>query len=231
MQTDQFYYLTTLPALGELGSTPSMGLADLVEHVRDHKQWSKLLGVLVLLDDLQQREAFLAGELDEVEPSVLTVGQARNEAPLPEELFKDQEPPEVTIETDMLWADYFRYADRVARQHGSAFLKKWIAFEVALRNTLAAARAKRLGIDEAGYLVASELADTDEDFSEALAEWESAPTPLAGLHAVVRARWEWLRRHEVWFTFSADELLVYAARIMLLEQWRRSADQDEPTGA
>ena len=44
---------------------------------------------------------------------------------------------------------------------------------------------------------------------------------------MIRARWAWIERHDAWFSFSVDELLAYAARVMLLEQWRRSAEEDE----
>lgn len=234
MQTDRYFYISTLPALGELGSAPPMGLADLIEHVEEREKWAKLLGALIMMDDLKQREAFLAGELADVEPAVLTVQQARGEAALPEEL----NPPEddvdreemlgqVTIEADRLWIDYFHYAASVARARRSHFLRRWIAHEVALRNAVAAARAKRLGLEEAGYLVATDLADTDEDLSDVITEWESAGTPLAGLRVLIRARWEWINRNESWFSFSVDEMLVYAARVMLMEQWRRTADGTE----
>jgi hypothetical protein len=227
MRIDRYYYISTLPMLGELGSDSPMGLADLMELVGDHKKWRKLVGAVVLLDDLQQREGFLAGELTEVEPSVLTERQAKGEAALPSYLTPDADESEPAIESDLLWGNYFRYAAQVGRDAGSSFLVKWVAFEASLRNALASARAQRLGLEPAGYLIATDLADEEEDLSVVLSEWESATTPLAGLRVVIRARWEWIKRNEGWFTFSTDELLVQAARIMLLEQWRRSTSQGE----
>jgi hypothetical protein len=102
-----------------------------------------------------------------------------------------------------------------------------VEFEVAVRNALAAARARRLGLEESDYQVAADLAHSDEDLSPVLGEWEAAPTPLAGLRVVIRARWSWLDRHDAWFSFSVDELLAYAARVMLLEQWRRTEEKEE----
>ena len=84
MQTARHFYITTLPALGGLGSDPPMGLADLIEHVGEHKPWREQVEAIVLLDDLFQRESLLAGEIEEVEPAVLSVQQARGEAPLPD---------------------------------------------------------------------------------------------------------------------------------------------------
>ncbi|HBO43367.1 MAG TPA: hypothetical protein DD670_05430 [Planctomycetaceae bacterium] len=228
MQIDRYFYITTLSALGELGTAPPMGIADLTEHVSEHPRWRRLVGAMVLFDDLRQREAFLAGEIDEVDPSVLTVQQARNEAPLPDYLLADTiDDDRLTIESDRVWASYFRYASKLGREAGSRFLTRWVGYEVALRNALAAARARRLGLEEAGYQVAAELADDTEDLSDVIREWESAATPLEGHRIALRARWDWIGRHDAWFSFSEDELFVHAARVMLLEIWLRSVDKDE----
>lgn len=220
------YYIATLPALGELGSSPSMGLADLLEHVEENRSWSEQLETVLLLDDLLQREALLAGETDEVEPAVLSIGQARGEAPLPEALESVAVNDETkALQSDLLWERYFRYAHQLARSRGSRFLVQWVEFEVALRNGLAATRARLLGLEESDYQLATDLAHSDEDLSPALSEWEAAPTPLAALRLVIRARWSWLDRHDAWFSFSVDELLAYATRVMLLEQWLRTEEK------
>ena len=86
MRIARHFYITTLPALGELGGAVPMGLADLIEHVGEHRQLREQVEAVVLLDDLMQRESLLAGEVEEVEPAVLSQQQARGEAPLPEAL-------------------------------------------------------------------------------------------------------------------------------------------------
>jgi hypothetical protein len=228
MISARHFYITTLPALGELGSTPPMGLADLIEHVDEDRQWREQLQALVLLDDLLQREALLSGERDEVEPSVLSVQQARGDAPLPEALVPATAADQTfALEADLLWERYFRHVHQLGRSRGSRFLVQWVEFEVALRNAMAGVRARRLELDESHYKVAADLAHCDEDLSPVLSEWEAATTPLAGLRVVIRARWSWLDRHDAWFSFSVDELLAYAARVMLLEQWRRTEEKEE----
>ncbi len=224
-----------------------MGLADLLEHVEENRRWREQLEALVLSDDLLQREALLAGETDEVEPAVLTLPQVQGEAPLPESLaaaadadHEDQEDQATALEADLLWERYFRYVHRLARSRKSRFLVQWVESEIALRNALAAARAKRLGLDESDYQIATDLAPTglaptdwagtDEDLAPVLTDWEAAPTPLAGLQVVIRARWAWLDRHDAWFSFSVDELLAYAARVILLEQWSRTEEKEDVGG-
>ena len=229
MKSGCFYYLTTLPTLGELGSTPPIGLAELMELVGEHSRLGRLVGAVLISDDLLQREAFLAGEREDAAPAVLSVQQVRDEAPLPYDLTRLGEGESHVIQTDALWEVYFRHATETGAAAGSRFLTQWIQFEATLRNALAAARAERLGLDKSGYLVAADLADASEDVSTVLSAWAAAPTPLAGLRVVIAGRWEWLRLHDPWFSFSEDELIVYAARLMLLEQWQRSSPQSEPS--
>jgi hypothetical protein len=224
---DHYYYLASLPALGELGSEPSMGFAELLEHVEEDRQRHELVGSLFLLDDLLQREAFLAGELEEADPAVFSIQQVRNESPLPEFLALAPEAGEGPRlgAGDRLWDAYFRYVAGVAQRLGSRFLAAWVGYEVALRNALVAARAKRLGLDEADYLVAADLASAGDEVTATVSAWASAATPLAGQQSLLRARWDWLTAHDAWFTFSDDELAVYAARLMLLHQWQRMTSE------
>lgn len=227
MISARHFYITTLPAVGDLGSSPPMKLADLFEHVEENRQWREQLEALVLLDDLHQREALLTGETDEVEPAVLSLQQMRGEARLPAWMDAPADAEKTAgLEVDLLWDRYFRYAHRLAVSYGSRFLAEWVEFEVSLRNELAAARARKLGLGESDYQVATDLVRGDEDLAPVLSEWEAATTPLAGLRVVIGARWSWVDRHDAWFSFSVDELLAYAARVMLLEQWRRTDDKD-----
>ena len=178
---------------------------------------------VLLLDDLMQREGLMSGESDRVELAVLSVPQAQGESPLPEQ-FQMSVVTEQTnsLESDMLWEQYFRYVHRIAFSYKNRFLIKWVAFEIALRNALAATRAARLGLDEANYQIACDLAYSDEDLSLLISEWESSPTPLEGLRVIIRARWAWLDRNDSWYSFSSEELLAYAVRVMLMEQWCRT---------
>ncbi|MHC4440987.1 MAG: DUF2764 family protein [Planctomycetota bacterium] len=230
MKGANHYYITALPALDELGSKPPLQPAQLLEHVTECLGPRRLIETLFLLDDLLQREAFLAGEIREVSPVVLTPSQARNEDSLPAYLVADKEEVSGVLQVDDLWDTYFRHAGDVARQHGSLFLAEWVGHEVALRNSLAAARARRLELDKSHYLIAVDLADNDQDFTALLSEWTAAPTPLEGLRVLIKARWAWLAQHDAWFTFGDDELAAYAAKLMLLHQWRRfhETHQDNP---
>ncbi len=223
------YFITSLPALGDLGSVPPMGFAELWEWLADHRRIRPLAGALLLMDDLQQREAYLAGEIDYLEPTVLSLSQTLGRSPLPAYLAPEAGETSSSprrIASDQLWESYFRYVAQLAAERKSSFLAAWVGHEVALRNALAAARAERLGLEPAAYFVAPDLAQTDDDFGSLLGEWAAATSPLAGQQRLLRAKWGWIEAHDPHFTFDDDELLVYTARLILLKQWQRIAGNE-----
>lgn len=231
MKGKNYYHISALPGLPELGGTAPLTPQDLLAHLDGCPRARSLAEAVFLLDDLLLRESFLAGETQEVAPIVLTAEQVRNEAPLPSFLEAEANQQDDRRSVDALWERAFHHADELGRSAGSTFLPAWVAHEVGLRNALARARSRRLGLDETEYLVAPDLADSEEDFSGILTEWGSAATPLAGLRALVSGRWRWIAEHDAWFTFSDDELVAYAAKLMLVHQWRRLTEAEEQPGS
>ena len=229
MAAGGYYLVSALPSMGELGATPPWTPVALLEHVRAAGGPAEVLEALLLGDDLLQRDALLAGEIEDTQTSVLTREQAADEAPLPSYLVpggdedddQDEEAETVRHAGDAVWFAWFRHAADVGRRHGSRFLKAWVGHEVAMRNALATARARALGLDPADYLVAIDLADAGEDFSELISEWAAAADPLAGQRVLDQARWSWVKEHEAWFSFGGDEVAAYAAKLMLIDRWHR----------
>ncbi len=221
MSGQNYYLLTALPSLGELGSTTPITASELIEHVSPVPSVLKLVEAVFLGGDLTQRQGYLSGELEKPYPVVLTVEQVKNEEPLPPELIIPQELTDPRSVVDAITAGYFNHALRVGQSVGSEFITHWVGFEVALRNALAQARAKSLSLDPENYIVAPELADRDTDFAAMIAEWSIAPNPLAGMRVLDGGRWDWLIEHEGWFSFDDDELACYAAKLTLIERWNR----------
>ncbi len=221
MTGDNLYLLSALPTLGELGSTPPMSLARLLEQVIDSESNHIVLKALLLSDDLLQCQAFLSNEIDQAEPAVLSAAQVRNEEPLPDYLEAASEDISGQNTIDALWDTYYHYAAGVAENQKNSFLRRWIEYEVGLRNALVMARAKALNLDSQEYLVAEELGSAKEDFSNLINEWVSASDPVAGLKVLDAARWQWLWENDGWFTFEDDELAAYGAKLMLIQRWYR----------
>lgn len=224
MAGKDFFLITSLPTLGPLGSKPPLSPAQLLEQVAHSRSAAELVRTILLGDDLLQRQSFLAGELKDVSPAVLSPGQVRNQEPLPAWLEIVEQSSSPASGVDNLWAAYYRHAAATARRQGSEFLDRWVGYEVAFRNALVLARAKALGLEAEIYLVEPQLAAAGLDFAGVLAEWASAPNPLAGLRVLDAARWTWLVEHDAYYTFGDDELAAYAAKLMLLHRWHRLSE-------
>jgi hypothetical protein len=232
MAGHNYYLAAVLPSLGDLGSTPPVAPTDLVRHIQGLPVQA-LVEAVVLSDDLHQRDAFLAGELLRPEPAVLTRAQTRGEAPLPDFLITGVPEDAGRLFVDGTWAAYFRYASALARRRGG-LLARWVASEIWLRNALATDRAKALGLDVEPRLVTPELGTEEPEMEGVISEWSAAATPLAGLRVLLRARWQWLVQREAWFTFHDDEMIAYAAKLILLHRWyrlARGANADTAEGA
>jgi hypothetical protein len=59
-----------------------------------------------------------------------------------------------------------------------------------------------------------------------VSEWTNAGTPAAGLRVLDTARWQWIKDHDDWFTFSDDEVTAYGAKLMLLQRWHKLAEKE-----
>lgn len=219
------FELTSLPDLGELGTTPPLTGRALLDRLESAPRPQAQVRALWLHDDLLQREAWLAGEIESVDPLVLTVAQARNEAPLPAYL-EPAEPVVPRPQADLLWEAYFRHVAGLAERTASQFLAAWVGAEVALRNALAGARARNLGLEPSDYVVAEDLADPSLEVDDVVGRWATAPHPLEGWRVLIRWRWDWARAHDAWFTFGDDELAAYGAKLMLLVRWHRLDEAD-----
>jgi len=216
------YLITALPALGDLGSPPPLTPAEMMKAIQGEGNSGRLVETVLLADDLLLRDSFLAGQLKELQPAVLTAEQARNEQPLPPYLAAERPPSLPAVSADAVWGAYFIHAAAVARQTSSMFLAGWVGWEVSLRNTLAAARAKALELEPSSYLVAVELGG-EHDFAILLAEWAAADSALAAQRILDADRWDWIAANDRWFSFADDELAAYAARLTLLHRWSRAA--------
>jgi hypothetical protein len=222
--------MCVLPVLEPFGSAPPLNRQKLLALVTESEGPVDIVRSLLLSDDLLQREAVLAGEIepDLADLAVLTYAQAEGKQPLPHFLAPEQEREhDVTgsqIAVDLIWRRYFRYMAKVARHTRSDFLSAWIEYEVGLRNAIAAARAVKLQLDPKPYLVTPELENPDVSFDTALAEWSAEPNPLVALQALDKARWRWLIEQEQWYSFSDDEVAAFTAKLMLLHRWHRISE-------
>jgi hypothetical protein len=232
MRRGNFYLLCAFPALNQFGSPPPIGKQELLALVTESDGPADIVQALLLSEDLLQREAVLAGDIepDQADTAVLSLAQAQDMQPLPDFLMPDSddapEDPKTPLTVDTLWQRFFRYTEKLARDARSPFLAAWIEFEVGLRNAMVIARAEALELDPKPYMVAPELADPDISFDAIITEWSAASNPLEALEALDRARWRRLTEHERWYSFSDDEVAAYTAKLLLLHRWHRIFHSD-----
>lgn len=224
MSGDNYFLLSSLPGLEELGSPPPVTPSQLLEMVGLAEGDTVLLSTLFLSGDLLYRQAYLAGEIKEPDMAVLTEVQGRGEGALPDYLTGSVEEGVVETSVDAVWQSYYTYAANVARERGSEFLQAWVEYEVGLRNALAFGRARALNLDPYEYLVAQDIGREIDDFSDTVSQWMAANDPFEGLRLLDQQRWNWIIENEPWFTFSGDELVSYGAKLMLLKRWIRLSE-------
>lgn len=225
MAGKNYYLLSFLSTPEALGAEPPIGCGDFLHHLDETIQPRprELAETIFLSDDLLQRDAALAGEIEEPEPIILTVDQTRDEEPLPEFLastIEEAGSDTRAIAADVVWEAYFRHVAAVANRLNSPFLRAWVGYEVALRNALAEARARALELEPADYFVAVDLADAS-DVTATVNEWSSASNPLQAQRVLDQARMDWLNENDAYFTFGDDELAAYAAKLILSVRWHR----------
>ena len=217
-----FYILCFLPGIESIHDSPPITKKNLLSLVKEFGGPADIVEMLLLEDDLVQREAVLAGEIepDHSDPTVLSPEQSKGKEPLPEYLILgpavENEIAENLIPGDRIRRNYFYHVLKTAESNGSRFLKAWVAFEVGLRNALVKIRALALNSDPKPYLVAPELEDSQVSFENILEDWTAASNPLEAAEAIDRARWKWQTDHEEWFSFTNDEIAAYTAKLMIL---------------
>ncbi len=227
------YILSALPALEPIGSNPPLSKIDFLNMIAGSKGPVKTIEIILLNDDLTQYEAFLSKEIEKekLDLAVISFENNENEPVLPSFLLHKEEKQDKThdrLASDGIWSRYFHHAARVAK--ASKFLHAWVGFEIGLRNALTLARAQLLGLDPEAYLVCPELADSKIDFSNIISAWHAASNPLIAMEVLDKARWDWLEEHGSLYSFSADEIEVYAAKLVLLHHWKRilfGSEQDK----
>jgi len=219
MSKRYYFIVTSLPELPELSQPAPLTLVEFRELVIDEGPQSVLVDAVLLEEDLTMRQAILSGEIDHAEGIVLTDEQVMGRADLPD--FLQIEPDHhYRITEDAIWWNYYNYVNDLALRYHSNFLRDWVGFEVNLRNTLSQVRAEKLGLQASDYIVAEDLAG-DQDVSDIISAWSSAPTPIKAMQLLDQYRRKWLDDNVAYYNFGIDELLAYARTLILVVRWHR----------
>ena len=227
MYSENIYILSFLPGMISLAEPAEISIKYFIGLLKENDtnlKQASLAEAIFLSDDLLQRDAKLAGSDEPIAPSVLNEDQITGDEDLPDYLFEDNSADlvgNVKIPGDSTWNAYFHYVNDLAIKHNNKFLQAWVKYEVTLRNASAEARARDLGLEGADYTVATDLEGYREEMTSVVNEWSSAKNPLEAQRALDRGRWEWIGENEQHFSFSDNELVAYAAKLLLNVRWQR----------
>ena len=104
-------------------------------------------------------------------------------------------------------------------------LKRWVAFDVALRNELVKLRAGRTHTDAARYLRAQDYSSLS--LAQAAASAERNPAPQEAELILDRQRWDFLEELSFGHYFDLDFLIVYACKLNILWRWEEARRADK----
>ena len=184
------------------------------------------------------RFVFLRRDVEILEAMALEQDAARREAlaekgffftreqfsgvePLPAWVFRPSDASSSSLVA--LWRSYFAFGLVQARRAESRLLGEYIAWETALRNSLAVERAARMGASAPEQWLI-DLEETNEkytrqDFSEIIARWRQENSPLESEKLLDRARWDFVDQNTPYFSFATDEVVGYALKLGMVDRW------------
>ena len=102
---------------------------------------------------------------------------------------------------------------------GSATLKKWHSFEIALRNELVKIRANRKHKDPLKYMRGGD--PINSEVTHIALNAHRNLSPLEAEKILDRARWQTLEELAMGHYFDLDSLIIYAQKLLILERWER----------
>ena len=102
----------------------------------------------------------------------------------------------------------------------SLTLKKWHAFDMALRNELVKLRASRHKLEPEKYLRPSFQYVEPQIIHTAL-NAQRSPSPMEGERILDAARWQKLEELALGHYFDMDFLFTYAQKLLILARWEK----------
>lgn len=103
-------------------------------------------------------------------------------------------------------------------------IRKWVDFDIMLRNELVKLRASRKKIDPAKYLRPDGYAGPAL-YHAALAAQRS-PSPQEAERMLDMERWNFLEGLAFGHYFDLDFLIIYAYKLLILQRWERVGSTD-----
>lgn len=104
-------------------------------------------------------------------------------------------------------------------------LRKWYAFEIALRNELVKSRSQRKHVDAHRYIRDSQ--DAEPFVSRIAISAVKNPSLIESERMLDQERWRFLDELAIGHYFDLDSLIVYVYKLLILERWERIRKADK----
>ncbi|MDA3864970.1 MAG: DUF2764 family protein [Deltaproteobacteria bacterium] len=123
-----------------------------------------------------------------------------------------------------LWESYFNALIEISRKYNSKFLQGYTEMEIGLRNAVAAARAKKLGIEEGKIQIFN--GKNSFQYGSLVLRASEAKDPQERELVIDKARLAYYLELEGIDPFSIDAVLAYLAKAMVIDSWKTEKDAD-----
>lgn len=117
-----------------------------------------------------------------------------------------------------VWVHLYNYQNEIAHKHNSC-AKDWLEWEVGLRKYLANVRAESLGTSLSGNLLVKAVEDSPFDYQKIVSDYHKQTSPLESEKFLDLERWKFADSLAIPYSFSDDEIVVYAIKLLILERW------------
>jgi len=222
------YIFTSLPSLPEkVGSKPGISVSDMARMLDAEGGVANALGRMVFLQkDIKVLEMAELG-CDVPGGALFSADALRERSMLPAwlaSLLSEGLAGSEGFGFDKVWRAYFRRAVEAADAAQSSFLRTWLRWDVGLTCALAAHRASRMKMDSGVQSLGIEGTPDPSEYraiTESLVSieerdefnWKETDLLVAG------ARLSKARSLAPVYTFDLDELMGYAAQLMVLSDF------------
>ncbi len=120
---------------------------------------------------------------------------------------------------DRLWELYYTYALNTAERFGCRFLIDYLTWEIELRSSLTAVRARDKGVNLDDHAIMKAM--RPRDFSNFITQIKAQRSPLEAERYLDEERLRQIYLFEGVFGFSIDALLAYISRSAIYSRWER----------
>jgi len=222
-----YYFLACLlpPLPGTLGDKLGVPFSETSAILKRniHPGDEHLLKALLYSVDTANWENLDQGKSLFIEGGVHSKADFESRRELPDFITAFQEEREKGIRRsyafDRLWEIYYEDLLEQARRSNCRYLLDYVPWEIELRNSLAALRAREVGRNPEDSTVLGQL--RDYDFSSILTQLKTQKNPLLSERYLDEERLRRIAHCEGNSVFALDAILAYLSRLMIFSRWEK----------